>query len=92
MCIRDSFTPGHCDEGSALTMAVLLSGPDELLGGGQFVTWQQGSAVTHQMNRGDAILFHSEKCHNVAVVTAGMRHSLVIELWASQTNSSNRFS
>ena len=38
-----------------------------------------------------ALLFESERLHNVCPVTRGMRRSLVIELWARPENSSNRF-
>ena len=35
----------------------------------------------HEMARGDALLFDSEKSHNVSTLTRGVRHSLVLELW-----------
>ena len=41
--------------------------------------------------RGDAIIFHSEKCHNVATVKRGTRNSLVLELWRGPTNQMTRF-
>lgn len=89
---------GHRDRGSALTLSVLLSDEFE---GGQFITWKErfhGSSpdatsrepVYHQMKRGDGILFHSEKTHNVAPVTSGVRHSLVIEIWCKPENSFDR--
>ena len=73
---------GHRDRGSVLTMAVLLSDPTACEGG-EFITWVADGAqpVRHAMGRGDAILFHSEKTHNVANITSGVRHSLVLELW-----------
>lgn len=83
-------TPGHRDNGSVLTMAVLLSDAVEVEGG-QFVTWKEGEQVSHEMEQGDAILFHSEKCHNVSTVTSGTRHSLVVELWVPPTNTTGRF-
>jgi hypothetical protein len=75
--------PGHRDCGSALTMSVLLSDPDAVTGG-DFVTYSDGAPVAHKMGRGDAILFHSEKLHNISTVTSGLRQSLVVELWPSQ--------
>ena len=59
--------------------------------GGKFVTWREGECVEHTLQRGDGVLFQSEKCHNVSTVTRGVRQSLVIELWAGQPNSSDRF-
>lgn len=73
---------GHRDRGSVLTMTVLLSDPTACEGGA-FITWRNDGTepVHHAMGRGDAILFHSEKTHNVATVTSGVRYSLVLELW-----------
>lgn len=129
--------PGHRDNGSVLSMSVLLSDPEaDGVTGGQFVTWTNGvccrnmhrddlssahcekrarahthlqaytptrcrllimaniaaaqEPVVHLMRKGDALLFHSGKAHNVAVVTGGMRHSLVIELWVGGTNVKDR--
>ena len=83
-------TPGHRDNGSKLTMSVMLSHPHEF-DGGEFVTYADGMPVHHELERGDALLFESERLHNVCPVTRGMRRSLVIELWARPENSSNRF-
>mmetsp|Transcript_22967 Transcript_22967/g.54973 ORF Transcript_22967/g.54973 Transcript_22967/m.54973 type:complete len:243 (+) Transcript_22967:183-911(+) len=83
-------TPGHRDNGSKLTMSVLLSEPDEF-DGGEFVTYADGMPIHHELERGDALLFESERLHNVCPVTRGMRRSLVIELWARPENSSGRF-
>ena len=41
--------------------------------------------------RGDALLFHSEKRHNVTPVGDGGRSSLVIELWAAPANVIDRY-
>mmetsp|Transcript_9733 Transcript_9733/g.20658 ORF Transcript_9733/g.20658 Transcript_9733/m.20658 type:complete len:303 (-) Transcript_9733:79-987(-) len=73
-------TPGHRDCGSALTISVLLSDPSDVTGG-DFVTYDEGTPVAHKMGRGDAILFSSEKLHNISTVTSGLRQSLVVELW-----------
>ena len=92
--------PGHRDEGSSLTMSVLLSEPQAPqaqggggggFGGGEFITWDGGAQpVAHTMRRGDAVLFHSCRAHNVAQVTHGLRQSLVIELWTQDTNNRDR--
>ena len=83
--------PGHCDHGSVFTMSVLLSEPAGF-GGGEFVTWRDEQPIAHPMSAGDAILFHSEKCHNVSTVTSGVRQSLVIEIWRHGANSTDRHS
>lgn len=83
--------PGHCDNGSVLTLSVMLSDPDDL-SGGQFVTFTDGEPVVHKLSRGDAILFRSEKHHNVTTVRAGVRQSLVLELWLQPQNTHDRFS
>ena len=83
-------SPGHRDRGSVLSMAILLSDPDECKGG-DFLTWADRQVpVRHPMRRGDAILFHSEKTHNVATVTSGVRISLVVELWTGAANEYDR--
>lgn len=83
---------GHRDEGSLLTMSILLSRHDSVVGG-TFTTCSRDGAthVPHPISRGDAILFHSEKMHNVMPVTKGVRHSLVIELWQGKQNTVDRF-
>ena len=81
---------GHRDMGSSLTMSVQLSEPCEMVGGG-FVTWSEGNPVAHQLARGDAVLFRSEKVHNVARLLRGVRRSLVVELWSHDTNTKSRY-
>jgi len=76
-------TPGHRDCGSDMTLSVLLSDTDDVEGG-DFVTYREGVPVAHKMRRGDAILFSSMALHNIGTVTAGLRQSLVVELWPTQ--------
>lgn len=83
--------PGHRDNGSVLTLSALLSEPS-LSSGGEFVTYMDGYPVAHTLARGDAILFRSERLHNVSTVKNGTRQSLVVELWQSGTNRRDRFS
>lgn len=78
----------HRDYGSVLTLSVLLSPSAK---GGEFLTWRDGTPIAHGMARGDGILFHSEKVHNVSPVECGERRSLVIELWVRQATTSNRY-
>eukprot|EP00547_Thalassionema_nitzschioides_P012659 CAMPEP_0194259134 /NCGR_PEP_ID=MMETSP0158-20130606/42864_1 /TAXON_ID=33649 /ORGANISM="Thalassionema nitzschioides, Strain L26-B" /LENGTH=72 /DNA_ID=CAMNT_0038998813 /DNA_START=101 /DNA_END=319 /DNA_ORIENTATION=+ len=71
-------------------MSILLSDPAGVTGG-DFVTYGEGMPMAHNMRRGDAILFQSEKLHNISTVTKGIRQSLVVELWASTENAKGRF-
>ena len=83
--------PDHRDDGSTLTLSVLLTDPGELEGG-VFLTWRDGAPVYHELGRGDGVLFDSERVHNVSAVMAGVRHSLVVELWTSEDNLEDRHS
>lgn len=49
-----------------------------------------GEVVPHALKQGDAILFRSEKHHNVTTVREGKRQSLVIELWLGPENTFDR--
>ena len=80
----------HRDNGSKWTLVVQLSASADF-DGGHFVTWHEGEAVLHQLQRGDGLLINSERMHNVAPVTRGLRHSLVIELWVAPANQRDRF-
>ena len=57
--------PEHRDVGSTLTLSALLTDPTTL-DGGVFMTWQGGEPVYHDdLNAGDAVVFSSERIHNV---------------------------
>eukprot|EP01048_Picozoa_sp_COSAG05_P010983 COSAG05_NODE_1003_length_6237_cov_7.337732_9_plen_260_part_00 len=60
--------PKHVDSGSLLTMSVLLNEPDEFEGGA-FTTLEADGSVTSfaDFQRGDGLLFVSEKWHSVQV-------------------------
>jgi hypothetical protein len=84
--------PEHRDVGSTLTLSALLTDPS-LLEGGVFMTWKGGQPVFHDdIGMGDAIVFHSERVHNVSAVMEGVRHSMVVELWDGPDNQSDRHS
>ena len=85
-CLLD---PDHIDAGSTLTLSALLSDPSTL-DGGQFLTFSAGAPVAHELECGDAIVFYSERIHNVSAVMSGVRHSLVIELWEGVENVADR--
>ncbi|CAE8610264.1 unnamed protein product, partial [Polarella glacialis] len=84
--------PEHRDDGSLLTLSVLLSSSEEFQGG-VFSTFKSSPAGEERqelrMARGDGVLFVSEKRHNVDVVT-GDRRALVIELWDRPRNRRSR--
>ena len=82
---------GHRDNDSVLTLSALLS-EDGDHDGGRFVTYDAaGGPVPHDLKRGDAILFSSEKLHNIERVTRGVRRALVVELWREPANAADRF-
>ena len=75
-----------------LTLSALLTDPN-LLEGGVFMTWRGGQPVYHDdLEQGDAVVFHSERVHNVSAVMEGVRHSLVVELWEGADNENDRHS
>jgi len=80
--------PQHRDDGSLLTISVLLS-PEDSFSGGEFRTWERGEPATHELHKGDAVLFVSEKRHNVSTVR-GDRRALIVELWEGPRNAKNR--
>ena len=75
--------PKHTDAGSLVTMSVMLSDASEFTGG-NFTTLEEDGSVTGfpDFQRGDGLVFISEKYHSVQMVETGTRRSLVTELWA----------
>ena len=84
------FLPRHRDNDSVLTLSCRVS-EDGAFGGGRFVTYDRGAPVAHRLDQGSAVLFPSEKLHNIERVSRGTRESLVIELWEGATNGVDRF-
>ena len=81
---------GHRDKGSVVSLSALLAAPS---GGGAFTTWDaDGGAVEHALRPGDAVVFASERTHNVSLVTSGTRQTVVIELWDGDVNFRDRYS
>ncbi|KAJ1449833.1 hypothetical protein M885DRAFT_583265 [Pelagophyceae sp. CCMP2097] len=77
--------PHHHDTGSALTIDIMLSPPDDFVGG-QLSTLESDGREEKLVSRpfesqGDAFVFLSHKYHCVQAVTAGERRVLVMELW-----------
>ena len=73
--------PHHCDGGSLVTMSVLLSDAAEFTGGDFTTLGEDGEVTRYNFQRGDALVFPSEKWHSVQVVETGCRRTLVTELW-----------
>lgn len=85
-CGRDEALRVRCIEHH--TVSALLSDGH---GGGRFVTYRDGRPQPHDLGAGDAVLFPSEKLHNIETVTSGVRTALVVELWRDKTNAKDRF-
>jgi len=81
--------PRHRDCGSVLSLSVMLSDPAAKVGG-HFVTWERGKAIVNELELGTAIVFHSERRHNVSPIVRGIRQTLVIELWTGPANVRDR--
>jgi hypothetical protein len=74
--------PLHYDAGSLVTIDVMLADPNMDFDGGQLATTEpSGEVLTHDLDKGDALIFVSHKYHNVLPVTRGKRMVLVAELW-----------
>lgn len=74
--------PFHYDEGSILTIDVMLADPDVDFEGGKFCTMEgPGEFRTHLFGKGDALVFVSHKYHCIKPVLNGLREVLVMELW-----------
>ena len=74
--------PNHYDEGSLITMDIMLSTPGKDFEGGSFVApLADGNFMQPQFCKGDAIFFVSHKFHNILPITSGNRVVLVAELW-----------
>ena len=84
------FLPSHRDNDSVLTLSCRVS-EDGAYDKGRFVTYDRGAPVAHRLDQGSAVLFPSEKLHNIEKVESGTREALVIELWEGDTNGVDRF-
>jgi hypothetical protein len=74
--------PGHFDQGSLITVDVMLEQPGDSFQGGAFRTRDlSGPVDAPAFNQGDALVFVSHKAHHVAPVVGGTRRVLVVELW-----------
>ena len=75
----------HHDEGSIITLDIMLT-PSSSFEGGRLSTLEalgaeQQALQEHTFEQGDALLFVSHKYHCVSPVTRGLRQVLVSEYW-----------
>ena len=79
-CLGD---PHHFDQGSLVTVDVMLARPGEDFDGGALSTLQPaGGVAAHAFERqGDALVFVAHKKHHVTPVTRGTRRVFVVEVW-----------
>ena len=73
--------PVHNDYGSLVTMDFMLSDTSEFEGGLFQTAETDGTLLTHEFEKGDALLFLSHKFHAVTELTKGRRNIMVCELW-----------
>ena len=73
----------HLDEGSLVTITVMLTERSAFQGGAFCETLVDGRVVEKApvAERGDAMCFVSHKYHSVQPVTGGNRKTLVVEIW-----------
>jgi len=79
-------TKRHCDQGSLVTIDVLLTDPAEIDGGVLQTLEADGELRSHEWEQGDALVFLSHKYHCVSELTSGTRNVLVCELWQGTEN------
>ena len=78
--------PTHFDNGSLLTIDVMLADPRTDFSGGALCTMEANGALDAIAldAPGDAVVFVSHKFHCVRPVTRGTREVLVMELWEGE--------
>jgi hypothetical protein len=79
-------TKRHCDQGSLITIDILLTDPSEIVGGVLQTLEVNEQLLNHTWERGDALIFLSHKYHCVSKLTRGTRQVLVSELWQGTEN------
>ena len=79
-------TKRHVDQGSLLTIDILLTDVDEIEGGVLQTLEADGELKRHEWAKGDALVFLSHKYHCVSELTRGTRNVMVCELWQGTEN------
>ena len=70
----------HDDVGSVLSASVMLSAPEDYVGGA-FQTQRGAAWHNFSLGRGDVLVWRSWERHCVLPVVRGLRHVLVVEWW-----------
>eukprot|EP01062_Namystynia_karyoxenos_P019959 TRINITY_DN17545_c0_g1_i4.p1 TRINITY_DN17545_c0_g1~~TRINITY_DN17545_c0_g1_i4.p1 ORF type:complete len:303 (+),score=81.11 TRINITY_DN17545_c0_g1_i4:87-995(+) len=92
-CEYHKYRPGagladlsHCDNGSLLTIDLMLTRPGVDYTGGHFATLEADNEtlLRQTFERGDAVVFVSTKRHCVLPVQSGLRAVFVAELWLGE--------
>ena len=76
----------HVDQGSLVTIDILLSDPAEIEGGVLQTLEPDGELLSHAWEQGDALVFLSHKYHCVSELTGGTRQVMVCEFWEGTEN------
>ena len=76
----------HVDQGSLVTIDILLSDPAEIEGGVLQTLEADGALLPHAWEQGDALVFLSHKYHCVSELTGGTRQVMVCEFWEGTEN------
>jgi hypothetical protein len=79
-------TKRHCDQGSLITIDILLTDLAEIEGGVLQTLESDDTLKSHAWEQGDALVFLSHKYHSVSRLTGGTRQVLVCELWQGTEN------
>ena len=79
-------TQKHVDQGSLVTIDILLSDPADIEGGVLQTLEADGALLPHAWEQGDALVFLSHKYHCVSRLTRGTRQVMVCELWQGTEN------
>ncbi len=79
-------TQRHCDQGSLITVDIILTDPMSIEGGTLQTLEPDGTLLDHEWEKGDALVFLSHKYHCVSELTRGTRNVLVCELWQGTEN------
>ena len=79
-------TQRHVDQGSLITIDILLTDPSDIDGGCLQTLEADGSLKVHEWQQGDALVFLSHKYHCVSTLTRGVRNVLVCEFWQGTEN------
>jgi len=79
-------TKRHMDQGSLITIDILLTDPAEIEGGVLQTLEADGTLLSHAWEQGDALVFLSHKYHCVSELKNGTRQVMVCELWQGTEN------